>query len=601
MIISWYGLFFNFINIIVILVIIEKALSYFSQYKRKERSLVQIIFSSSLHTIFLGTFIFFTKINRKEKKNSDLINRFKERINIQQSTVPLSHDIEIRNKDIVLSFSSKHAQLVEIKLLHYKKKNGEKIQIKQREQEWFKLHMPEKRSSLFDGKFEFHSIEENATDKKIFFVHWLDKIQKKGVWISYILPHSGTTFDFHTDFSALEIENICFTMAHSFPSFEGKSSIHENDVSFSYQNKNKKTVTLPLYKASKKPKNIQDANGLSMQQRFFKFGLSFPKNNAKNIIFLLEKKSSKKEGLGRIFIQGELLLDKEKKLQISFYLGPRIRNKYLTTLVPFARDYPQCSPLFYPVTKTFYYIINRTHKRGINPLLVLLLLFLFLMILQIPATYLELCTKIKRKLLAPEVKKIKEKFATDKEKIMIEESKLYNNYGLSFSKKSIFFRLIQGYFVLPLRLFLYYEIYFRNVTFLNLFDISSYGKVISLPFYLPWIGSHITIIAIFTSIFIIGSMMYNIDISGDNFFFLIGIKFFVFYIGLLFFNIRPITWNLYCILSRLFEIILSYFLKMIISESDLQDSLRKKPPSPASFKKPRKLARMEEREKNKKG
>ena len=116
-----------------------------------------------------------------------------------------------------------------------------------------------------------------------------------------------------------------------------------------------------------------------------------------------------------------------------------------------------------------------------------------------PITYKSFLSQAKMKVLRPDIAELAEKFKKDPMKKQQETMKLYNKAGVNpmagcipaLLQMPVFYALFQFF---PAALSL------RHERFLWASDLSSFDSVISLPFYIPFYGNHVSLFPILASI-----------------------------------------------------------------------------------------------------
>lgn len=149
--------------------------------------------------------------------------------------------------------------------------------------------------------------------------------------------------------------------------------------------------------------------------------------------------------------------------------------------------------------------------------IIILLLTLFIRLLTSPILYRSYVSGAKMKALKPELDELKAKYGDDKQAFSMEQMKLWKSAGVS-PLGGCLPALLQ----IPIFMSLYYffqsNISLRGQSFLWASDLSSYDSIATLPFSIPFYGSHVslfTLTAVITSLLISIYSMSNMQ-GNDN-------------------------------------------------------------------------------------
>ena len=185
-----------------------------------------------------------------------------------------------------------------------------------------------------------------------------------------------------------------------------------------------------------------------------------------------------------------------ESMKMALFIGP---NDY-TMLKEFDNDLEEIIPF----GRSLFGDINRHLIRpffnflsgfiGSTGIVIIVLIFIVKMVFY-PLTYKMLHSQAKMGVLKPQIAGLKTKFKDDSQKVQMETMKIYREYGVSpfggclpmFVQMPIWYALFR---------FFPASISFRQEKFLWANDLSSYDALISLPFDIPGMGTHLSLFTI---------------------------------------------------------------------------------------------------------
>lgn len=194
----------------------------------------------------------------------------------------------------------------------------------------------------------------------------------------------------------------------------------------------------------------------------------------------------------------------------------------------------------------------------------ILLLTIIIRLLIAPLTYSSYLSGAKMKALRPEIEQLKKKFGEDQQAMSMEQMKLFREAGVNplggcipaLLQIPIFFALFS---------FFNSNIDLRGVPFLWADDLSSYDSILSIPFEVPFYGTHVslfTITACITSFFI---SLYSMSSTPDTGNPLMKYMPYIFPFFMLFiFNKMPSALTWYYTVSNMITLILQFVIQNYI-------------------------------------
>ena len=198
---------------------------------------------------------------------------------------------------------------------------------------------------------------------------------------------------------------------------------------------------------------------------------------------------------------------------LRYYLGPN-DYKTLGEVAPGFREnvYLGWPPVKwvneYLIVPVFLFLTKYFSNYG----LIIIILVIIIRLVLLPLSYKSYLGMAKMRLLKPELDELKKKFPDDQMKFSQEQMKLFNEAGAS-----PFAGCIPLLLQMPILFAMFYLfpscIEFRQQTLPFAEDISTYDSVLSLPFAIPFMGSHISIYTLLMTISTLAITWQNNQIS----------------------------------------------------------------------------------------
>ena len=282
---------------------------------------------------------------------------------------------------------------------------------------------------------------------------------------------------------------------------------------------------------------------------------------------------------------------------LRFYFGP----KDYTLLQGVAPKFEENYYLGFPPIKQFskYVILPITkfmEKHVGNYLLILLILILILKIFQLPFAYHTYRFNVKKKALQPLIAKVKEQYKDDPTRGQMEQLQLQRKAGIGLGP--IIPTLLQIPIFFSILNFIRYNIGFRQVSFLWMQDLSAYDDLIKLPFHVPMLGSHISLIALIASIAMIIPLWFKKrgeEASSQERIFQFILPLLLFFV----FNSFSAAWHLYRLITQVVDLIPTLIFRLTVDEAPIkQEVMERLAQSTKASKVPRAHARYTKRKNN---
>lgn len=207
---------------------------------------------------------------------------------------------------------------------------------------------------------------------------------------------------------------------------------------------------------------------------------------------------------------------KSGKGSFTYYFGP---NDY-QIIEEVAEDFGDNVYLGWPIVRVInkYVIVWLFHlleqvfsSYGI----IIILLVLIIRVMLLPLSYKSYISLAKTRVLQPEIQAIKEKHGDDMQKVQQEQMKLYQQVGVNPLSGCIPM-LLQMPILLALFSLFPNLIEFRQESFLWADDLSTYDSIASLPFVVPFYGSHVSLFTILMTISSVAFAYFNSQMTAST-------------------------------------------------------------------------------------
>lgn len=215
--------------------------------------------------------------------------------------------------------------------------------------------------------------------------------------------------------------------------------------------------------------------------------------------------------------------------------------------------------------------------------LIILLLTIYVKLIIAPFTYKSYISQAKMRLLKPEVDEIQKKFGEDK-KLESQQAvmALYKKAGVNPMGGCL-----PMLFQMPILVAMFYffpiSIELRQQSFLWAHDLSSYDSIVTLPFEIPWYGSHVSLFCLLMTVTNILYVKYNNEMSAAGTQQMPGMKTMMYLMPVMFlfiFNSYASGLSLYYFLSLVFTFVQMWIFKRLINEDAIHAQLKAKQKMP---------------------
>ncbi len=217
--------------------------------------------------------------------------------------------------------------------------------------------------------------------------------------------------------------------------------------------------------------------------------------------------------------------------------------------------------------------------------LIILLLTIYVKLIIAPFTYKSYISQAKMRLLKPEIEEIQKKFGDDK-KMESQQAvmALYKRAGVNPMGGCL-----PMLFQMPILVAMFYffpiSIELRQQSFLWAHDLSSFDSIVTLPWDIPWYGSHVSLFCLLMTVTNILYVKYNNEMSAAGTQQMPGMKTMMYMMPVMFlfiFNSYASGLSLYYFLSLVFTFVQMWIFKKLINEDAIHAQLKAKQKMPVT-------------------
>ena len=410
--------------------------------------------------------------------------------------------VVLENSELRVEFSSRGGKMTRATLKGYKTYDGKPLELLTPGSSSFSLlaSFNGKESDL--GNLIYSVKSDKAGDSTmIMFTAGQDGRIVRQTWT---LPASGFVLGYQLETAGLvfQKENITLNWTNRMPLVEKDITDSRSKTAINFH-----TIADDsdgTSETSLDPENMAippATDWVGMKQKFFLsailFNQGFSGGDIGTTVNPLDSQTVK-TGTARLFIPAQAVSG--KGADFRFYLGP---NDY-KTLGAIAAGLEENVYLGWPPVKYVneYFIVPvfrmLTGVTG-NYALIIIILVIVIRLVLLPLSYKSFLGMAKMRLLKPELDELKKKYPDDQMKFSQEQMKLFSEVGAS-----PFAGCIPLLLQMPILFAMFYLfpsiIEFRQQTLPFAEDISTYDSVISFPFTIPFLGSHLSIYTLLMTI-----------------------------------------------------------------------------------------------------
>lgn len=204
------------------------------------------------------------------------------------------------------------------------------------------------------------------------------------------------------------------------------------------------------------------------------------------------------------------------KAEVSYFFGPNNYN-LLRKITPGFENNVDMGYFFvswvnkYIIVNLFQFLEKYFSNYGVIIILIVLIIKLALS----PLTYKSYIGMAKMRVIKPEIDELKAKYPDDPTKMQQEQMKLFGQLGVS-PISGCLPMVFQMPFLFAMFFFFPNSIELRQQSFLWAHDLSTYDSILSLPFTIPFYGSHVSLFTILMTVSQIAYTHFNNQLTAQT-------------------------------------------------------------------------------------
>lgn len=424
-------------------------------------------------------------------------------------TLGEEEDVILENDKIIITLSSKGAQIKEVILKEFKSWNTEPLALLDENTSTMSFSMESSRGPVNLSDFYFSpqiSVEE--VDGVRTQVLTFSAGSESGQIIQKFTLADGS-YELKKSFEIDRYQGVFSGNTMSF-NWEDQVKAHEKDLAES-----RRQTQLNYFLASESFDNLgvgddseeeqiaEPVKWIGFSQRFFTAGIIADSvfQNVK-----VSQSTPTDSSIVRIMATSLTIPVQNGKADLSFYFGPD-KYKTLKKVTEGFEENVYMGYFFvswvnkYIVVHLFEFLEKYFNNYGFIIILIVLIIKLALT----PLTYKSYIGMAKMRVIKPEIDELKEKYGDDATKMQQEQMKLFSQLGVSPISGCLPL-VLQMPFLFAMFFFFPNAVELRQESFLWANDLSTYDEFIKLPFTIPFYGSHVSL---FTLLMTVSQILYT--------------------------------------------------------------------------------------------
>jgi len=405
--------------------------------------------------------------------------------------------VKIENSDLAITFSNK-GKIKEVELKKFKTYSQKPLYLITAASNQFAL------KAQYEGKdidlYRLYYQHQNERHGDTTVISYTAKISESAYLRHvYTIPPSGYQVGYQLEakgVTGLNSEQLTYLWNDQIP-------LQEKDIADSRArtNVNYYTTAGSFEDLSESAKDLETetmatpVKWVAIRQKFFISSIiaknSFSGGEVSMVVANEFDSSTVKDATVKLFIPKQDVAS--GKAQFNYFFGPNDYTVVKEVTDGFSRNLPLGWPPVIWVNKFLIIPIFSFLEQFIsNYGIIIILLVLIVKLMLSPLSYKSYIGMAKMKLLKPELDLIKEKYGDNMTQIQAEQMKLYQQVGVSPFSGCIPL-LLQMPILFAMFYFFPFSIELRQEHFLWAEDLSTYDSIMTLPFTIPFYGSHVSL------------------------------------------------------------------------------------------------------------
>jgi YidC/Oxa1 family membrane protein insertase len=434
-------------------------------------------------------------------------------------TKGLKEDVVLENDKMIITFSTKGAEISKVVLKEFKTWDQRPLVILDENSSDLDYKIQTDKGLLSLNEFYFNptlsSIDIEGVNASV-----LTFIAQSGsgqIIRTYTLPDEQYVLNKSLEFTGLTgnltDSNIQITWDDRLLKQEADLEESRRKTNLNFYKSSGKHDYLSLTSDSDDDELNEPLKWVSFSQRFFTSGIIAANQfNAGKF-----EQVTPKDTLSVKNMKAALVLPLENgRAEVSYFFGPNNYN-LLRKITPGFENNVDMGYFFvswvnkYIIVNLFQFLERYFSNYGVIIILIVLIIKLALS----PLTYKSYIGMAKMRVIKPEIDELKAKYPDDPTKMQQEQMKLFGQLGVS-PISGCLPMVFQMPFLFAMFFFFPNSIELRQESFLWAHDLSTYDSIMSLPFTIPFYGSHVSLFTILMTVSQIAYTHFNNQLTAQT-------------------------------------------------------------------------------------
>jgi YidC/Oxa1 family membrane protein insertase len=427
-------------------------------------------------------------------------------------------DLVIETNDLKVTFSNKGGVIKELLLKKYKTYDQEPLYLLSEKRSGFQLDLPTSTGNVNLAGLYFSTTTDSkvlSEQDSVVIVYKLAVSPTQFVEQTYVVRGTGYLIDYGIRSSNLGLVDkaLHFSWTNKLEQLENDLSENRKGADIDYYTDDITSVGKGSPESNAEEKADAPVKWVTLKHKYFLTGLIAPVGlPLQDVNMKADVNPADIEVVKTLSVSASIPVSalQQGKANYQFYLGP---NDYQILSKVNAEGFDQNVYLGYaflkPINKFILVPLFQLLESFLsNYGLLIICLVLIVKLALTPLTYKSYVSMAKMRVLAPDLEEIRKQNPDDMAKQQQEQMKLYSQVGVSplsgcvpvLATMPILFSL---FFLFPNLIEL------RQQAFLWSSDLSTYDSIVTFPFSIPFMGSHLSLFTLLMTVSSIGYAYYN--------------------------------------------------------------------------------------------
>jgi len=428
-------------------------------------------------------------------------------------------EVSLENDKMIVSFSTKGAEITKVELKGYKTWDQRPLLILDEKSSDIDYIIQTNKGPLSLNLFYFNpTLSTTEIDgEKVSILTFTAQTGSGRVSRTYSLREGQYTLEKYLEFSGFS-GNL--TDSNIQINWEDRLLRQEEDIEESRRKTNinffKSSGShddLSLTSSSDNAEIKEPLKWVSFSQRFFTSALIAGNSFSSGLV----QQDTPDDTLSIKNMKASLILPLENgKAELSYYFGPNNYNILKRVTEGFENNVDM--GYFFVSWVNKYIIVNLfqfLEKYFTNYGVIIILIVLIIKLALFPLTYKSYIGMAKMRVIKPEIDELKQKYGEDPTKMQQEQMKLFGQLGVS-PISGCLPMVLQMPFLFAMFFFFPNSIELRQESFLWAHDLSTYDSILRLPFTIPFYGSHVSLFTLLMTVSQIAYTHFNNQLTAQT-------------------------------------------------------------------------------------